>query len=160
MRGRGSCKLQATSYKPQAPGQGEEANGQGGSGQVSKDYRKIKAWEKCDAFAFAVYGGTRLFPCDELYGLTSQVRRAALSAPTNIVEGCGRRTQRDYLLFLNRAETSLEEAGYLLDFAHRLGYLKPQKAQELASLKEEAARVLTGLIARITSDLEGGDKRK
>jgi len=127
---------------------------------VSKDYRKIKAWQKSDEFAFAVYGATRSFPRDELYGLTSQVRRAALSTPTNIVEGCGRRTQRDYLLFLNRAETSLEEAGYLVDFAHRLGYLKSQKAQELVSLKEEAARVITGLIARITADLEKGHDRR
>lgn len=84
------------------------------------------------------------------------MRRAALSAPTNIVEGCGRRTQRDYLLFLNRAETSLEEAGYLLDFSHRLGYLGTAKATELAAMKGEAARVLSGLIARIASDLETG----
>lgn len=131
-----------------------------GETAVSKDYRKIKAWEKCDAFAFAVYGSTRQFPREELYGLTSQVRRAALSAPTNIVEGCGRRTQRDYLLFLNRAETSLEEAGYLLDFSHRLGYLNTQKAEELASLKGEAARVLTGLITRIANDLDEEAKRK
>jgi four helix bundle protein len=123
---------------------------------VGKDYRSIKAWQKCDAFAFAVYGATRRFPRDELYGLTSQVRRSALSAPTNIVEGCGRRTQRDYLLFLNRAETSLEEAGYLLDFARRLGYLQPKQARQLLDLKEEAARVLTGLIARIGRDLKAG----
>ena len=120
---------------------------------MGKDYRRIKAWQKCDAFAFAVYGATRSFPREELFGLTSQVRRAALSTPTNIVEGCGRRTQRDYLLFLNRAETSLEEAGYLLDFASRLRYLQPKRARELLDMKREAARVLTGLIARIDRDL-------
>ncbi|MBM4036099.1 MAG: four helix bundle protein [Planctomycetes bacterium] len=120
---------------------------------MGKDYRKIKAWEKCDAFAFEVYKGTRPFPREELYGLTSQVRRAALSAPTNIVEGCGRRTQRDYLAFLNRAETSLDEAGYLLTFAYRLGYLKQQDAQRLLAMYDEAARVLDGLIARIEGDL-------
>jgi len=120
---------------------------------VGKDYRRIKAWQKCDAFAFAVYRATRSFPRDELYGLTSQVRRAALSAPANIVEGCGRRTQRDYLLFLNRAETSLEEAGYLLDFARRLGHLELGEARRLVDAKEEAAKVLSGLIARIGSDL-------
>jgi four helix bundle protein len=124
---------------------------------VGKDYRKSRAWHKCDEFAFAVYRAARSFPREELYGLTSQVRRAALSAPTNIVEGCGRRTQRDYLLFLNRAETSLEEAGYLLDFARRLGYLKAAAAQELIATKEEAARVLTGLITRIEDDM--GDER-
>lgn len=100
-----------------------------------------------------MYRHTRDFPRREVYGLTSQLRRAALSAPTNIVEGCGRRTQRDYLAFLNRAETSLEEAGYLLDFAHRLGYLDTGNAEELLALKAEAARVLFGLIARIARDL-------
>jgi len=127
---------------------------------VGKDYRRNKAWQKSDAFAIAVYAATRTFPRDEQYGLTSQVRRAALSAPTNIVEGSGRRTQRDYLLFLNRAEASIEEAGYLLDFAHRLGYLPTDKAAELAAAKEEAARVLTGLIARITGDLERDGSRR
>jgi len=121
---------------------------------MSKDYRRILAWQKCDTFAFAVYGASRSFPREELYGMTSQVRRAALFAPTNIVEGCGRRTQRDYLTFFNRAETSVEEAGYLIDFACRLGYLQPERAKQLLELKAEAARVLTGLISRIDADLD------
>ncbi len=116
---------------------------------MAKDYRRLKAWDKCDALAIAVYRETRRFPREEVYGLTSQVRRAALSAPTNIVEGAARRTQKDYLSFLNRAEASLEEAGYLLDFASRLGYLKEDAARHLLALKAEAARVLTGLVARI-----------
>ena len=121
---------------------------------MSKDYRKLLAWQKCDAFAFAVYKAARQFPRDELYGLTSQLRRAALSAPTNIVEGCGRRTQRDYLLFLNRAETSLEEAGYLVNFARRLGYVKDAEAAGLLAMQDEAARVLRGLLVRIESDMK------
>jgi len=121
---------------------------------VGKDYRRITAWQKCDAFAFAVYRAANGFPREEMYGLTSQVRRAALSAPTNIVEGCGRSTQKDYLAFLNRAETSLEEAGYLLDFAARLGYLKPDEAKRLLGAKAEAARTLWGLISRIRTDLK------
>lgn len=100
-----------------------------------------------------MYRDTRDFPRREVYGVTSQLRRAALSAPTNIVEGCGRRTQRDYLVFLNRAETSLEEAGYLVDFARRLGYMDSEQAQKLLELKAEAARILTGLTARIAKDL-------
>ena len=122
---------------------------------MGKDYRKITAWQKCDALAFAIYRASRTFPREETYGLTAQLRRAALSAPTNIVEGCGRRTQRDYLLFLNRAETSLEEAGYLVNFAERLGYLKPNEAQELLQAKATAARLLWGLISRIRKDLKG-----
>lgn len=120
---------------------------------MGKDYRRITAWQKCDAFAFGVYRATKQFPHHETYGLTSPLRRAALSAPTNIVEGCGRNTQKDYLLFLNRAETSLEEAGYLLDFAARLGYLKADVAARLLDTKAEAARVLWGLISRIRRDL-------
>jgi len=122
---------------------------------VGKDYRKLLAWEKCDAFAVAVYRETRCFPSEERFGLTSQVRRAALSAPTNIVEGCARKTQKDYLLFLNRAEASLEEAGYLLDFAHRLGYLEDEAARALLERKDECARVLRGLMQRIRTDLKG-----
>ena len=109
---------------------------------MGKDYRRITAWQKCDAFAFGVYRATKQFPHHETYGLTSQLRRAALSAPTNIVEGCGRNTQKDYLLFLNRAETSLEEAGYLLDFAARLGYLKGDVA---ARLLDAGQKRLVGL---------------
>ena len=120
---------------------------------MGKDYRKLKAWQKCDAFAFAVYQRTRSFPREEIFGLTSQLRRAALSAPTNIVEGSARRTQKDYLSFLNRAEASLEEAGYLADFALRLGYLKQAEAKELLAMQDEAARTLKGLITRIERDL-------
>ncbi len=120
---------------------------------MAKNYRKLKAWEKCDAFALAVYKQTRSFPREELFGLTSQVRRAALSAPTNIVEGSARRTQKDYSAFLNRAEASLEEAGYLLDFAHRLGYLRAKPAQALLAMQDEAARILRGLISRIERDM-------
>ena len=127
---------------------------------MGKDYRRITAWQKCDAFAFGVYRATKQFPHHETYGLTSQLRRAALSAPTNIVEGCGRNTQKDYLLFLNRAETSLEEAGYLLDFAARLGYLKADVAVRLLDTKAEAARVLWGLISRIRRDLRAKAPRR
>jgi four helix bundle protein len=120
---------------------------------MAKDYRKLTAWVKSDAFAFAVYGATRKFPRFELFGLTSQVRRAALSAPTNIVEGSARRTQKDYASFLNRAEASLEEAGYLLDFAQRLGYLGREETLSLLAMQDEAARTLHGLITRIEKDL-------
>jgi len=122
---------------------------------MGKDYRKLLAWEKCNALAIAVYRETRRFPSEERFGLTSQVRRAALSAPTNIVEGCARKTQKDYLLFLNRAEASLEEAGYLLDFAYRLGYLQDDAARALLEHKDECARVLRGLMQRIRTDLKG-----
>lgn len=126
---------------------------------MGKDYRKLTAWQNCDAFALAIYRATRGFPKDELYALTSQLRRAALSAPTNIVEGCARRTQKDYLVFLNRAEASLEEAGYLLDFAARLGYLNTAQATDLLNQKQMSARLLAGLASRIRQDLEARSPR-
>ena len=70
------------------------------------------------------------------------------------MEGCGRRSQRDYLAFLNRAETSLEEAGYLIDFACRLEYLSARDAGKLLDMQSEAGRTLRGLISRIERDLE------
>ena len=71
----------------------------------------------------------------------------------HVAEGCARRTQREYVAFLNRAEASLEEAGYLLDFARRLSYLNEQEASKLLAVQDEAARTLRGLIARIRRDL-------
>jgi len=84
------------------------------------------------------------------------VASAALSAPTNIVEGASRRTQRDYAHFLNLAKASLEEAGYLIGFARRVEYLDEIDAKALLLRHDEAARVLHGLIARIRKDLPNG----
>ena len=120
---------------------------------MGKDYRRLKAWQMCDELAVATYRETRRVPREEVFGLRSQLRRSALSAPTNIVEGCARRTQKDYLSFLNRAEASLEEAGYLIGFAARLSYLEPEASQRLLAMQDEAARILRGLTNRIARDL-------
>ena len=64
------------------------------------DYRKSTAWQRSDDLVLAVYGASQLFPREELYGLTQQIRRAAVSVAANIAEGSGRRTLRDYLRFL------------------------------------------------------------
>src|SRR5512141_1260580 len=97
-----------------------------------RDYRKIEAWKLADDFTVAVYASTRAFPREELYGLTSQLRRAAYSVPANIAEGSSRESQRDYLHFLYIARGSLTEAQYFVHLAQRLGYLGAAEADALA----------------------------
>ncbi|MHC4985319.1 MAG: four helix bundle protein [Planctomycetota bacterium] len=111
-----------------------------------QDHRKLKAFQLTDAFVLAVYEATKSFQQDERFGLTSQLRRAAVSAAANIVEGCGRYTRKDYLHFLGMAMGSLREAGYLVSLAERLGYLPEAEAAALLAQYDECARVLSGLI--------------
>lgn len=113
---------------------------------MSRDHRKLKAFQLADALTLEVYRVTRGFPREEQFGLTSQLRRATAAVPTNIVEGCGRRSQREYVQFLNIAFASLRESGYLLSLAQRLGYLSESVAAELDAQHDEAARTLGGLL--------------
>ncbi len=109
-----------------------------------RDHRKLKAFELADALALLVYAATREFPKEEIFGLTSQIRRAAVSIPSNIVEGCARKTEKDYLHFLDVAYGSLKELTYQISLAKRLGYA--ENATELENKTEETAKVLCGLI--------------
>jgi len=105
-------------------------------------YRKLIVWQKADEFAFQVYTATRNFPKDEIYGIISQLRRAALSVPTNIVEGYGRGGKKELKQFLNIALGSLAETRYLLDFSLRLKYLNSTTYTQLQDLAEEVGRLL------------------
>lgn len=111
-----------------------------------RDHRKLKACELADALVVSVYEKTRAFPREELFGMTSQVRRAALSVVANIVEGSARQGQAEYLRFLNMAFGSLREVGYYIGLAARLRYLAKDAAAELNGRYDETARVLSGLI--------------
>ena len=87
-----------------------------------RDHRRLRAFELADELVLLVYSITKSFPKEELFGLSNQLRRAAISIASNIVEGCGRRTEADYLRFLDMAHGSAREVKYQLSVAQRLGY--------------------------------------
>ena len=111
-----------------------------------QDHRNLRAFELADELVLAVYRATRSFPKEELYGLTSQLRRAAVSVPANIVEGCARQSRKELLNFLRIAHGSLREAGYYIDLARRLAYIAQPAARTLTDRYEECARVLSALL--------------
>ena len=117
-----------------------------------RDYHKLRAFELADQLALAIYRCTKSFPKEEIFGLTSQIRRAAVSAPSNIVEGCAKSSQADYSRFLEIAYGSVCEVEYQLSLAERLGYLDLQSAKEVTSLANETGRVLNGLLRSLKSD--------
>lgn len=94
-------------------------------------WRKLDVWKLADELAYCVHLVSKEFPVEERYGLSSQLRRAALSVPTNIVEGYSRKGDRELSHFVNIALGSLAEVNYLLHFAERLGYLSPKAHEEL-----------------------------
>jgi four helix bundle protein len=96
-----------------------------------RDHTKLRAFELADELAFLVYQVTAEFPKEELYGLTSQMRRAGVEVPSNIVEGCARNSQLDYLRFITIAFGSLRELHYQLGLSKRLGFLKKQDSSLL-----------------------------
>ena len=112
-----------------------------------RDFRTNKAWQKADDLAVKVYEVTRkYFPKEEMFGLTSQIRRAAVSVPANIAEGSGRNTAKDYLHFLYIARGSLTEVENYLHLSHRLGYLDESTYKEVSESRIETAKTLHGLI--------------
>ena len=118
-----------------------------------RDFRKIKAFQYADDLVIEIYRLTQNFPKDEIYGLTSQLRRAAVSVAANIVEGASRQHQRDYLHFLFMAKSSLSEAEYLLSLAVRLGYLGAKDFERMNALANSAAKTLYGLIQFVKKEI-------
>jgi four helix bundle protein len=117
-----------------------------------RDYTKINAWRLGDDLTVAIYQQTQRFPKEELYGLTSQLRRAAYSVPANIAEGASRESKKEYLHFLYIARGSLAEARYFVHLAHRLGYLPESEATVLTERSGEAFGCLHGLIRAVEKE--------
>jgi len=116
---------------------------------MARDYTKIKAWQVTDELALLVYKATKEFPKSEIWGLTSQMRRAAVSMPRNIVEGSARKNRNEYLQFLYIAISSLTELSYYIKFSKELGYLGTHQHEELKGKAQEGLRTLQGLISYI-----------
>jgi four helix bundle protein len=119
---------------------------------MSGSFRDIKAWQKAIELVVEIYSSTRSFLREEVYGLANQLRRAAVSVPSNIAEGKGRCTDKEFLLFLHHARGSVFEVETQLAIAGRLGYLTQADEQRIRTQAGEIARMLNGLIKAIKSD--------
>jgi four helix bundle protein len=119
-------------------------------------FTDLKVWQRSHALALQVYAITKTFPDDKRYGLTSQLRRAAVSIPSNIVEGAKRQTAGDYARFLNLAEGSAAEVEYLVILARDLGYLSTEATESLLADAEKIARMLFALRKMVEA---GPDRR-
>ncbi len=109
-------------------------------------YRKLIVWQKADELTYQIYLCTKNFPKEEVFALTSQMRRAALSVPANIVEGYARSTNKDKLHFYIIARGSLTELEYFIDFSLRLKYLNNKDHEYLVDLRDQVGRLLNGFI--------------
>jgi four helix bundle protein len=114
-----------------------------------RSYQDLAIWKKAMELVVQVYHLTRHFPREEMHGLTSQMRRAAVSIPTNIAEGWGRGSRKEYIQFLRIARGSLLELETLLAISRSLRYLNQEDMQTTLALVEEISRMLSGLIASL-----------
>ena len=116
-----------------------------------KSHRDLIAWQKAMDLTVQVYKITKSFPREEIYGLTSQIRRAASSTPANIAEGQGRRFGREFQQFLANSRGSLFELDTHLELAFRIAYLNKEQYQDLRNKCDEVGRILNGLMRSLDS---------
>jgi four helix bundle protein len=114
-----------------------------------QDFRKLLVWEKSHKLTLSIYNLTHSFPKEEMYGLTSQIRRASSSVPINIAEGCGKGSDADFARFLQIAFGSVSETEYLLLLYFELGYFSEKNYMEMTNLVQEIKKMLAKLIATI-----------
>jgi four helix bundle protein len=122
-------------------------------------FQDLKVWQRSHQLTLEVYRLSRGFPREERYGLTSQIRRAAVSVPCNIAEGSKRARPIDYARFLNMSESSLAEVEYLLILSRDLGYAAQEKTASLVHEAEEISQMLFRLRARVLKNSETVDCR-
>ncbi len=114
-----------------------------------QDFRKLLVWQKAHSLTLGVYKASANFPKQEMFGLTSQIRRSASSIPTNVAEGCGRGSDADFGRFLQIAMGSASEVDYQLLLAHDLGYLTTVDHGQLGQNVTEVKRMLSALITKL-----------
>jgi four helix bundle protein len=117
-------------------------------------FKELKVWERADDLAFRVFDLAGTFPRKYLYDMTNQLRRAALSIPSNIAEGCASFHSGEFLQFLNISRRSLSETQYLLHFALRRGIIKESQLSELETIIEEISKTLNSLAKSIRKRIE------
>lgn len=117
-----------------------------------QDFKKLVVWQKAHQLALAIYKGTMRFSKEELYGLTSQMRRAGVSISATIAEGCGRRSKVDFARFLQISVGSASELEYHLVLAHDLGFMKGQDFQAVTEETIVVKKMRTALIGKLTTD--------
>jgi four helix bundle protein len=116
-----------------------------------QNYKDLKVWEKAHHFTLEVYEITKLFPKEEIYSLTNQLRRAASSIPANIAEGCGKNSQAEFAHFLNVSLGSANEAEYFLILSKDLKYLNQSIFDTLVKSINEIKAMLIALISKVRS---------
>jgi len=114
-----------------------------------QNYKDLKVWEKAHGSTLRIYEATKVFPKEEIYSLTNQIRRAASSIPANIAEGCGKNSQLDLANFLNIALGSSNEAEYFLILSKDLKYLTEAEFGELLKMINEIKAMLIALITKV-----------
>ena len=115
-------------------------------------YERLTAWSSAHEFAVAVYAATKAFPKSELYGLTSQIRRAAFSVPANIAEGASKRGSAEFRRFLDIALGSFAETSYALRFARDVGLLAQNDFERLQKLRIRVGKLTWGLYSAIANN--------
>jgi four helix bundle protein len=112
----------------------------------TRHFRDLIVWQRSMKLAGVVYAATKPFPQEEMFGLTSQIRRAAVSVPSNIAEGHGRLTDNGFAVFLGQARGSLFEVETQIELASTLGYIKATDARKIIADCEEVGKMLNGLL--------------
>jgi len=121
---------------------------------MSRDYKKLEVWKLAHKLVLKTYDMTKKFPKSEWFGLISQMRRAAVSIPANIVEGAGRKGQKEYIHFLYTSLSSCNELGYYIYLSAELNFIDNREYKEMETLSLQVSKMLQGLIKRIEKDLD------
>ncbi|MBN1480726.1 four helix bundle protein [candidate division KSB1 bacterium] len=114
-----------------------------------QDFRNLKVWEKSHAFTLIIYKMTKAFPKDELYGLTSQIRRSSSSIPTNLAEGCGQSSDAQLARYVQISIGSASEVEYQLLLAKDLGYIQDSNYQDLNKDINQIKRMLIAFLKKL-----------
>ncbi len=116
---------------------------------MEKPHKKLEAWKQSMDLVIDIYRTTESFPSQEIYGLTNQIRRAAVSIPSNIAEGAARQTKKEFSNYLHMAQGSLSELDTQIELARRLGYLNDGDWKVLDRQMERIDKMISGLIKHL-----------